>query len=306
MRSWELLVHLTPFRESEAINTVYLREAKRPLPWPGIRRLIARSVTQLLVVMSILTALVAFRAPLPLASRLLTAGFLLICMIFASLVMWVAPLGLLLGPLIVREREQHTWDTLRLTPLSTEWIILGKARGALWRLRIALFGGRAMLIAAAFIVAVLSLSAIPHTASPALGTLSGYGACGLGLIVMATGTGLYLIDRAQQFVLMAVAALSASANVPSMRTAIPAAYAVTFAAWLFDACIPVLVLALRPVQYTSLLGRVVTVALFGPVPAYFSDLPLGGAIAACGVTLLLREAFVAALWHSTITGASRA
>jgi len=306
MRSWHLFIHITPFWASGGANPIIAREARRESRWVPVTRTLARRTPTLLIGLGVLAGLVALRAPLPLATRLLTAGLVVISLAISSLVTWTVPLGLVLGPLIVRERENHTWETLRTTPFPTEQIILGKARGALWRLRYGFYAGRALLVAASLVVAIFSLSTIPHTSTPNIATRSGYEACGLGLIVMAAGAGLYLIDRAQQFTLMAISALGMSASTRSMRVAVPAAYAIIFTAWLIDASIPILILALQPVQYTSLLGRVITVALFGPIPAYFSDLTLGGALVASGATLLCREVAIAFAWRITIREACRA
>lgn len=304
MRSWELFARLNPFREPDGAVPVFLREATRLPPWRAALGMVGRGIMPTATVLVTVTLLVALRAPLSLATRCLTGGLSLVVMALASLVTWSVPLAVALGPTIVREREGGTWDTLRTTPFDTATLVLSKARGALWSLRIALALARTSLIIAALVAALISLSVIEHTPRPDLTRLSPYGICGIGLLVMATGGALYLLDRAQQATLMALAALAVSAGARTVRVAVPGANAAAFTAWLLDVGLAALVLALQPVQAATLQERVITLTLLGPVPAYLGELSLGGAALAVAITFALREAIIALVWRWTIRAAS--
>ncbi len=304
MRSWELFTRLNPFREPDGAVPVFLREATHLPPWRVALQLIGRSMMPSAGVLALVAVLVALRAPLPLATRCLTGGLSLLVMVLASLVTWSVPLGVALGPTIVREREGGTWDTLRTTPFDTATLVLSKARGALWSLRVALLLARDAVLIAALAAALLSLSLIEHTPWPALTDLSPYQACGVGLLVMAAGGCFYLLDRAQQFTLMATAALAVSAGTRTVRVAVPGANAAAFVFWLLDVSLAAVVLTLQPAQAATLQERVITLTLLGPIPAYLAELSLGWAALAVTITLALREALIALVWRWTLRAAS--
>ena len=304
MRSWQLFTRLNPFQEPDGAVPVFMREAAYLPPWRVALRLAGRGMVPVGAVLLAVTVLVALRAPLPLATRCLTGAFSLLVMALASLVTWSVPLGVALGPTIVREREGATWDTLRTTPFDTPTLVLSKARGALWSLRVALALARTALLTAALAAALLSLGLIERTPWPTFTDLSPYGMCGVGMLIMAAGGALYLLDRAQQFTLMAVAALAASAGARTVRVAVPGANVAAFTAWLLDVSLAALLLAVQPVQATALQERAITLALLGPVPAYLAELPAGWAALAVGLTFALREVAVGLVWRWTVRAAS--
>ncbi len=303
MRSWTLFAQLTPFSDSDTAAPIFLREAMHVPPWRAALRMVGRGGAPVFAVFGVVAALVVLRAPLPLATRCLTGGLSLVVMVLASLVTWALPLGVALGPAIVRERERATWDTLRATPPGTAAIVLSKARGALWQMRLALALARGSLLVASLAAALLSLGVVEHTHHPDLTTLSAYAVCGVGLVLMAAGGALYLLDRAQQFTVMAVAALAVSASARTVRAAVPGANAAAFMAWLCDVALAAALLAVQPAPATTLQERIITLALLGPIPTYLAELSLGAAAAAVALTLLLREAAVALLWRMTLRAA---
>ncbi len=283
---------------------VFVREATYLPPWRVALRLMNQDAVPALTVVALVQLLILLRAPLPLATRCLVGGLLLLTMILASVMTWSVLLGLALGPTIVRERERATWDTLRTTPFDTATLVLSKARGALWSLRVVILLARGAILLAALVAALLSLSLIEHTHWPFLSDLSPYGMCGVGLLVMSAGSILYLLDRAQQFTLMATAALAVSAGARTVRVAVPGANAAAFAFWLLDAGLAAVVLALQPVPAATLQERLITLALLGPIPAYLAELSLGWAVLAVTFTLALREAVIALVWRWTLRAAS--
>lgn len=304
MRSWELFARLNPFREPDGAVPVFLREATHLPPWRVALHLIGRGIVPSAGVVLLAATLVALRAPLPLATRCLTGSLSLLVMVLASLVTWSVPLGVALGPTIVREREGATWDTLRTTPFDTATLVLSKARGALWSLRVALLFARSAILIAALVAALLSLSLIERMPWSAVGNLSPYEMCGVGLVVMTAGGALYLLDRAQQFTLMAATALAVSAGTRTVRAAVPTANAAAFVAWLLDVGLAAVVLALQPVQAVTLQERAITLMLLGPVPAYLAELSLGWAALAVTLTLALRETIIGYVWRWTLRAAS--
>lgn len=304
MRSWQLFARLNPFQEPDDAVPVFMREVAYLPPWRVALRLAGRGMVPVVAVLLAVTGLVALRAPLPLATRCLTGGLSLLVMVLASLVTWSVPLGVALGSTIVREHEGATWDTLRTTPFDTATLVLSKARGALWSLRVALLFARSAILIAALVAALLSLSLIEHMPWSAIGNLSPYGMCGVGLVVMTVGGALYLLDRAQQFTLMATTALAVSAGTRTVRAAVPTANVAAFVAWLLDVSLAALLLAAQPSQATALQERAITLALLGPVPAYLAELSPGWAALAVGFTFALREVAVGLVWRWTVRAAS--
>jgi hypothetical protein len=309
MQSWQLFKHLIPLRESEVEFTpVFLRERRRSFRWwtvsvpPRVMR-VSLPAAVLLVVVYVLALVMV---PMSLVTYCLTGLLIWPVVALPSLGLWALPLGLTLAPVVVRERVAGTWHTLRLTPLDTETILLSKARAALVRIKPWLIIFRAVLIGVSLVAAMVSLNLIEHIAHtyPSLPPMN---ACGVGTLVMAITAFVFLIDRAQQFVLMAVAALAVSASSGSERLTLPGANAAAFLVWMADLGAVIVVFSLHPGgAAVSLRTSLPLLVMLGPVAGYAGYLTPGFALLFVVVTLIIRELAVRILWHWTVTAARRA
>jgi hypothetical protein len=309
MQSWQLFKHLIPFRESEVEFTpVFLRERQRAFRWwtvslpPRVMR-ISLPAAVLLVIVYVLALIMV---PMSLVTYCLTGLVIWPVVALPSLGLWALPLGLTLAPVVVRERAAGTWHTLRLTPLDTETILLSKARAALVRIKPWLIVFRAVLIGVSLVAAMVSLNLIEHITHsyPSLPPLN---ACGVGTLVMVITALVFLIDRAQQFVLMAVAALAVSASSGSERLSLPGANAAALLVWIADLGAVFVVFSLHPGgAAVSLSGSLPLLVMLGPVAGYAGYLSPGLAVLFVVATLVIRELAVRFLWHWTVTAARRA
>jgi hypothetical protein len=309
MQSWQLFKHLIPLRESKVEFTpVFLRERKRSLRWwavslpPRVMR-ISLPAAVLLVIVYVLALIMV---PMSFVTYCLTGLLIWPVVALPSLGLWALPLGLTLAPVVVRERVAGTWHTLRLTPLDTETILLSKARAALVRIKPWLIVFRAVLIGVSLVAAMVSLNLIEHITHsyPSLPPLN---ACGVGTLVMVITALVFLIDRAQQFVLMAVAALAVSASSGSERLTLPGANAAAFLAWMADLGAVIVVFSLHPGgAAVSLSGSLPLLVMLGPVAGYTGYLPPGFAVLSVIMTLVIRELAIRLLWRWTVTAARRA
>ena len=225
----------------------------------------------------------------------------LLLVLALPLLSWALMVGFTLAPTVVEERQDHTWDTLRLTPLTLETIVIGKTSGALWWLRswVRLLGVLVFLIAISLSLSSLILT--PTTIAAAINDLGVHLVCGLLLLMPVLIAVFYILDRAQQFVLMVASALIASAATRSLRTALPAGGTATFLAWLLAAALGLLVLFLlggSPAGTSP--DYLLPLLTLGPVVVYLAALPLTTAMAAVVLTLLTRELVVLGLWRVTL------
>jgi hypothetical protein len=307
MTSWRLFKHLTPFRESDVESTpVFWRERSRTPFWRTIQlpRRIERVGFRTVALVVLIYMLGLVLAPDPVVAYCLSTLVIWLLLLLPSLALWPLPLGLALGSIVVREREQGTWYTLRAIPLDTETILLSKARAALMRLGPLMTLSRGALVFAAMVVAVISLNALEHITESHPGFLSSSDACGAGIIVMVMSAGLFLIDRAQQFVLMAVAALAASTTSPSTRVAVPGASGAALLAWMADVGVAVTLVAVdQGGASISLMASVRLLAMLGPVAGYTGYLPPQHGVFYILLTFACREMVVFLLWRWTVRAA---
>ncbi len=301
MTSWQLLAHLVPFWESNAETPVFRREAALPPVWQQAPVSWVRALALILAVCGLVFMLAVVRRSQPIASLCVAAGLSLIALLAPSLLVWALPLGVTLAPVVVGERERGTWDMLRATPLPVETILLGKARGAMWRLRYGFTALRGVLLAVSVIAGFISLGLLEHTTWLHGADLPGGLICGGAVVVIAVGALLFLIDRAQQFVLMAVSALAVSASVESGRLALPGAIAAALVTWLADTGLGILLLALMPrASALALQTRLAALVMLGPTANVLADLPLPQAALGVAMTLIGREIAVRLVWRWTV------
>ena len=117
---------------------------------------------------------------------------------------------------------------------------------------------------------------------------------------------LYLADRAQQFAVMALAALGVSATARGSRSALPSGVAAAFLIWLIDLSLAALVVTFGPPGGVGSAGiRSMALIALGPLGAYLLEWSLTRALLAALLTLLAREAAAQALWRATLRAARR-
>lgn len=307
MTSWNLFRYLTPFWEPPIAEPVFGRERTYPPIWRKAGPWAARAVKPALLALAGLYALALILAPMPVSALCAFSATYVILPLFAlapSLLLWTLPLGLALGPIIVREREGGTWDTLRATPLDTALIVLSKAQGALWPLRDLMALVRTLVIivasgAGAFALIVMARAIFgPPGWPPVL--------CVASVAVVAAGALVFLADWAQQFVLMGLAALAVSAAAPSQRVALPGAIVAAFVAWMANAGLAWLMLLILPGhalnQPSALLP---TLAALGPPVTYTLALTPAQILIVIAITFLLREIAIRAIWRWALGAAMR-
>jgi len=228
-----------------------------------------------------------------------------------SLLLWALPLALALAPLVAREREAQTWEILRATPYTAEEILLTKAQVALVALRRALrpiwqvqMHVLAAVLVGGGVMVFLSGGLLVTTDA---GTLTQQNLLCFGaLFVTIAALAGYVADRVQQFVLMAVATLAASASTSSVRSAVTAAIAAVFVTWGVDVGIGIALLLIQPPGEVYDLGfSVITMVLLGPPIGYLLELPIWTIVLAMALTLSARAVVLRVLWGVAVRRAER-
>jgi hypothetical protein len=231
---------------------------------------------------------------------LMGGGFIAL---IATMPMWVLPLSVTLGTVIVRERQRGTWDLLRVTPLNDEMLLLAKLRAALQILKPLLDLLVLMLLGIAAVVAVGFTAAIVvelETAS--------YGReeeaifwLALSTILFGLGTWLFLIDRAQQLLCMALAAVAAGATRSSVRSASTAAALGALLVWLAESTLGTALIMLGGTASRGYFTESVLLTVFiGPIPGVLLQLPILRALAGIVFMIAVREAAIRALWRGVL------
>jgi hypothetical protein len=295
MSSWKLLRHLIFFWTSIE-NPVFLRETNRPPVWHSIYQRLTQATGLALT----LGGLACYLATL-------LVFFLnnLLILLVPVLGFWMLLTGLTLAPIIVGERENRTWETLRTTPMNTEAILLGKAGGALWWQRDMIRVMIGLLLLFAVGIGLISLLLVP-TADEPTGNVPSYLLCSAAVILPILIAVLFVIDRAQQFVLTTVSILAASAATKSSRLAMSASTVMAFVLWLLDIGVAGTLLALQPDRVTlTTQTDWLALATLGPVVGYLSELTPGKMVVYVGGTLLVRELLVRWLWRFTVVRAEQ-
>lgn len=258
-----------------------------------------------------LVALVVWRttnAPFCLNGLVLAAPLI---MLAPSLLLWAVPLALALAPPVAREREARTWEVLRTTPLSTEDILLSKAQGALTSLRRALrpvWHAQIHILAALLVGAGATLLLSGGLlVTNEVGMLTRQNPLCLGApLVVAAALAAYLLDRVQQFVLMAVAALVGSTAASSVRAATSAAIGAALIAWGAEVAVGAGWLLAQPAgEVRDLAVSLLAVAALGPPLGYLMELSPGMAALAIFSTFGVRALALRLLWRWAIYQAER-
>lgn len=312
--SWDLLRVLFPWGDRPTrLPMIAARETFRVTALPGYSSRLKKIFPLLLAAAGALylVALVIWRTtnvPFCLNGLVLAVPLIVLA---PSLLLWALPLALALAPPVAREREARTWEVLRTTPLTTEEILLSKAQGALTSLRRALrpIWHAQLHILAALLVgagATLLLSG-GLLATDKVGMLTRQNPLCLGapLVVVAT-LAAYLLDRVQQFVLMAVAALAASTAASSVRAATSAAIGAVLVTWGAEVAVGAAWLLAQPsAEVRDLALGLLASALLGPPLGYLMELSPGMVALAMLGTLGLRGLALRLLWRQAIRRAER-
>jgi len=221
------------------------------------------------------------------------------------LLLWLLLLGLTLGPAIVSERQNGTWQLLRTTPLTLDALILGRTSGALWWLRDLIRAMTGILWVVAIGVGMVTMVLTPVGGAQRSAGITTWLLC-LGILVLPViCAGIYFAERAQQFALITVGGLALSASARSTRGAMTAASALAISIWLADASIAAMVITVHPGATAWAWSDWLALLTLGPVAGYLSDLPILTAIGAAVATLVLREVIIRVLWRWTLFRAAQ-
>jgi hypothetical protein len=315
MSSWQLFHYLLPRQEipPNQRTPIFLREMTYVPVWQRSTQIIKRTPFRLLGLLAILYTAGLLAVDRSQTASCLSGLYLLLLpllLLSLSLLLWVLPLCIALAPVIVRERERESWELLCATPYSIEEILLNKTRAALWSLYYSL--GRvgilqlqvlAMILLGAGAMQAISLVLSKDTVS--FGPVEHSLLCGGSLILVLLITGIFFLDRAQQLIMMVVAALAMSSLASSTRTAFTGALIVVSLAWGFDIAFATGVLALQPAGAVRNLDfGVATVITLGPIVGYLIELNWIDMLLVIGITLIIREAVIRGLWHLAVRSAS--
>lgn len=209
-------------------------------------------------------------------------------------------LALTLGPVVVEERTKLSWEPLLTVPYDMRAILLGKASGALWHIRTLTYAMGILLMCVSAGVGTISLLPIPDSIAQSSGWYQ-LGLCGALFILPVLGSLLFILDRMQQYALMAMAALASGTATPSIRAALSTATTVVLLIWVFEIAAAEVFLTLEQggvwqLNYT----RILSVATLGPTASYISQMDLSHAALFIAGTLLLREVLIGSLWRWTL------
>lgn len=292
MFSWKLFRRLTNYWAA-IDNPVFNREIQREPLW---QRFAARAA-QSSGLMVLLTGVLCY------LSMIVSYYAETVLVLFVPLVVaWILLLSLTMAPVVVREREEQTWQTLRTTPLEIDSILLGKAAGALWWLRHVMRALMGLTLVGAIGVGIGSLIFVSFE-DEALSTLPIPLICGLTIVLPMLSSALFLADRGQQMIIAALCALAVSAQSRTVRLAAPLAVVTALLATALDAAIALFVLT-QLEQLTIPLHEIgLLLLLFGPAVIYLAELPFWIALGAALLTLLAREGLIWLAWRWTLRAA---
>lgn len=221
--------------------------------------------------------------------------------------LWVLPISIVVAPVVAQNRLRNTWDLLRVTAVTPGDLLLALTRASIERLHGLLLW---------LLMALIPLSMIVGTAFAeiALETLNEHGISSdadstpvlVGASLWLLGAILIIVDRIQQLVMMSVGALAGgTAAGRSMRSAMLSGAVWALSLWVAEIGITTLVVLVTPGLRADQSGDIVLSVLVGPLPSYLVALPIEWAVAAIGLTLLIREGVIRLLWHGALRAAQK-
>jgi hypothetical protein len=290
MYTWMLFVYVF-LGWGASDNAIFIRDASRDPIWRNVVQRIARFRTVWLLIGLFLGII-----------GILYVNNVLILFV-PPLVLFTLALALTLGPVVVEERTKLSWEFLLTVPYDMRAILLGKASGALWHIRSLTYAMGILLMCVSAGVGTISLTLIPVGITRTSGWYE-LGLCSVLFIMPVLGSLLFILDRMQQYALMAVAALASGTAAHSIRAALSTATAVVLLIWLVEIAATEAFLTLEQggawqLNYTSILA----VATLGPIVSYISQMDLSHAALFIVGTLLLREVLIGGLWRWTLHSA---
>ena len=316
MTSWDLFRYLLPRRDlSFSQRTpIFMREVACVPAWQRPSELVKRLPLRwlgVLIVAYLAGILIVNRTQTLYCVNTLYLVMLPLLLLSPSLLIWILPLGVALSPIIVRERERESWEVLRATPYSVEEILLDKARAALWSLYRAL-GSIGVLQVQVLAMVVFGAGVMQAISAMFHGSVTGYGSvwrgalCAGNIVLIVVLVGVFFLDRAQELVMMVVAALAVGTASSSMRSALTNGLIAVGLAWALDVAVAIGVLAIQPAgAVRDIEFSIAAMITLGPLAGYLVELDPLPIIIAVGLTLLGREIVIRRLWAVTIRGAAR-
>mgnify|MGYP001419216729 CR=1 FL=1 len=292
MFSWKLFRRLTNYWAA-IDNPVFARETQRAPLWQHVASRMAQSSGLLVVltgVLCYLSTVIAYYAQT------------LLVLLVPLIILWTLLLSLTMAPVVVREREEQTWQTLRTTPMELDSIMLGKAAGALWWLRHLMRALIGLTLIGAIAVGIGSLVFVSFE-DEMLSTLPVPLICGLTVALPMVSSTLFLVDRAQQMMLAALCGLAISAQSRTVRLAAPLAVTIALLVTALDMAVGLLVLTQLEQITTPLHELGLLLLLFGPAVVYLAELPFWVAVGVALLTLLAREGAIWLGWQWTLRAA---
>lgn len=292
MFSWKLFRRLTNYWAA-IDNPVFARETQRAPLWQHVASRMAQSSGLLVVltgVLCYLSTVIAYYAQT------------LLVLFVPLIILWTLLLSLTMAPVVVREREEQTWQTLRTTPMELDSIMLGKAAGALWWLRHLMRALIGLTLIGAIAVGIGSLVFVSFE-DEMLSTLPVPLICGLTVALPMVSSTLFLVDRAQQMMLAALCGLAISAQSRTVRLAAPLAVTIALLVTALDMAVGLLVLTQLEQITTPLHELGLLLLLFGPAVVYLAELPFWVAVGVALLTLLAREGAIWLGWQWTLRAA---
>lgn len=266
-------------------NAIFMRDASRNPIWRGVVQRAAR-----FRLVWLLLALV-----LGIAGYLLV-GTLLIFLVL-PLVIFTLALALSLGPIIAEERSRLSWEPLLTVPYDMRAILLGKASGALWHIRMLTYAIGILLMCISAGVGTVGLTLIPDELTQASGW-QGIGLYGVLLLAPIMSSLLFIWDRMQHYALLAVTALASGTAATSIRSALSTATSAVVLIWVVEIAATQIFLALEQGDGWQLnITSVLSVVTLGPVVSSISQMELRHAALFLGGILLLREVAIGSLWR---------
>ena len=292
MFSWKLFRRLTNYWAA-IDNPVFTREMQRVPLWQRFASRMAQSSGLLVVltgVLCYLSTVIAYYAQS------------LLVLFVPLIILWTLLLSLTMAPVVVREREEQTWQTLCTTPMEIDSIVLGKAAGALWWLRHLMRALIGLTLIGAIAVGIGSLVFVSFE-DEMLSTLPVPLICGLTVALPMVSSTLFLVDRAQQMMLAALCGLAISAQSRTVRLAAPLAVTIALLVTALDMAVGLLVLTQLEQITTPLHELGLLLLLFGPAVVYLAELPFWVAVGVALLTLLAREGAIWLGWQWTLRAA---
>lgn len=145
------------------------------------------------------------------------------------LILWHIPIAIASSTVIVHERTTHTWEILLATPIAREDVLLAKVAAGLTRWTSFI----ALAILFQFVPALLIVTEALTDYGKTLISTEGLPTFWIGLGLLILILTLFVIERLQIFVAMALAGLTASMTADSWPTALVAAIAFSIGSWVF-------------------------------------------------------------------------